>query len=74
MKTLATSYTKSNHTASRLSEVKHSVASGRFVVGADAPPLSAKAKEQLSHKRPSKRAAKLAATAAKANVRCSAVV
>jgi len=74
MKTLVTSHTKSDHTASRLSRVKHSAVSSRFVIGADAPPLSAKAKEQLSHKRPSKRAAKLAATAAKANVRCTAVV
>ena len=74
MKTLATSHTKSSHTASRLSKVKRSAGSGRFVIGADAPPLSEHAKELLNHKRPSKRAAKLAATAAKANVRCTAVV
>jgi hypothetical protein len=72
MKTLATSHTKGK-TTSRLTTVTHSVVSGHFVIGADAPPLTEKAKEQLSHKRPSKRAAKLAATAAKANVRCVAV-
>jgi len=74
MKTLATSNTKDKRTASKLSKVKRSTVSGRFVIGADAPPLSEHAKELLSHKRPSKRAAKLAATVAKANVRCTAVV
>jgi hypothetical protein len=72
MKTLATSHTKGKIT-SRLTTVTRSAVSGRFVIGADAPTLTEKAKEQLSHKRPSKRAAKLATTAAKANVRCSAI-
>jgi hypothetical protein len=74
MKTLASLHTKRNHTLPRLGKVKRSADSGLFVIGADAPPLSEKAKEQLNHKRPSKRAAKLAAVVAKANVRCSAVV
>jgi hypothetical protein len=74
MKSLATSHTKSNHTASRLNKGKRSTVPVRFEIGADAPLLSEHAKELLSHKRPSKRAAKLAATVVKANVRCSAVV
>lgn len=73
MKTLATFHPKSNHSPSRLSQVKCSAVFGLFVIVADSPPLSEHAKELLSHKRPSKRAAKLAATAAKANVRCTAV-
>ena len=74
MKTLATSHTKGNRPTSKLSKVKRPAATNRFVIGAEAPPLSDEAKELLNHKRPSKRAAKLAAMAAKANVRCSSVV
>jgi hypothetical protein len=74
MKTLATTNTKINAKASRHSTVTCSAAAYLYVVGADAPQLSEKAKEQLGHKRPSKRAAKLAAIAVKANVRCNSVV
>lgn len=46
----------------------------RYAIGADAPQLSEQAKQQLSHKRPSKRAAHLASIAVKANVRCTELV
>lgn len=73
MKSLATKHPKSSNPVSKRTQVTRSTVSGRFVIGADAPSLSAKAKEQVDHKRPSKRAAKLAATAEKANVRCSSI-
>jgi hypothetical protein len=45
----------------------------RFVIGSDAPVLSAAARKQVAHTRPSKKAAKLAATVAKAKVRIAVV-
>ena len=73
MKILSTSHNKSEMKAPKLTALRRSANSGHFVIGADAPPLSDKAKAQLIHKRPSKRAAKLAATVSKANVLCTAV-
>lgn len=66
--------TKNKFTTSQQITITCPTPSDTFVIGADAPVLSEKAKQQLMHKRPSKRAAKLAATALRANVRCTAVV
>jgi hypothetical protein len=46
---------------------------GRFVIGSDAPTLSVEAKSQVARTRPSKKAAKLAASVAKSKVRQAVV-
>ena len=70
-KTLTTH--KSKEDAAKKATLPRTSTTGRFVIGSEAPALSVAARNQVTHTKPSKKAAKLAATVAKAKVRLAVV-
>lgn len=70
---MKTSLQKSKIDLSKSTSAGSAVAD-RFVIGSSAPLFSAEAKQKLDHKKPSKRAARLAAISSKANVSRSVTI
>ena len=70
-KTLTTHNSKEG--AVKKTTLSRTSTTGRFVIGSDAPALSVEAKSQVARTRPSKKAAKLAASVAKSKVRLAIV-